>query len=97
MYLKGKMQVLDRKVGIAKSKTNKSAPVAAKAQKDPNIAKRQAKELTSVVSKLQRRLDRLEGLGSAGCDVLPPKFGWKDNGPGPTSGPGTPRARARAD
>ena len=66
MYLKGKIQILEREVQINKPKTNKGATVAAKAQKELDIAKREAKELSGVVTQLRRRLDKLEGLGSAG-------------------------------
>ena len=75
-----------------KTETSKSATVAAKAQKELDIAKRGAKELSGVVTQLQRRLDRLEGLGSAGSDKAPLESGSSDDGWGPGPGPGRPRA-----
>ena len=50
MYFRGKIQALEREIQINKTETNNSATVAAKAQKDLNIAKREAKELSGVVT-----------------------------------------------
>ena len=53
MYLKAKIQVLERDVQINKTETNKSARVAAKAKKQLDIAKGKVKELSGVVTRLQ--------------------------------------------
>ena len=63
LYLRGKIWVSESEVQIKTTETNKSATVATKAHKELGIAKREAKELSGVVIELQRRLDRLEGLG----------------------------------
>ena len=64
MYLKGKIQELEPEVQMNKTETNKSATVAAGAEKDLDTAERAAKQLSGLVTQLQRRLDRLEGLGA---------------------------------
>ena len=75
---------------------SKSAAVAAKAQKELDIAKFEAGKLSGVVTKLQRRLDRLEDPRSDGSDrPLPLESGSDDSwGPGPD--PGRSRGRTKA-
>ena len=92
VYLKERIQVLEREVYVNKTKTNRSATVAAKAQKELDTAKRDAKELSGMVTQRQRRLDKVEGLGSGGSDGPPVESGSLDNGWGPVLGPGGPRA-----
>ena len=91
-YVKGKIQVLERKVQMNKTKTNKSATVAAKVQMEQDIAKREAKELSGVVTQLQRRPDRPEGVRRAGSDRPPLELGSSDDGWGPGPNPRRPRA-----
>ena len=78
---------MDREVEINKTETNKSATVDAKAQKELDIAKREAKELSGRITQLQTRLDRLEGLGSAASDRPSLELGSSDDGRGPGPGP----------
>ena len=59
VYPKMKVCNLERGVQINEIEMGKSAAVAAKPQKEPNIAKFKAWKLSGVVTKLQRRLDRL--------------------------------------
>ena len=75
---------------INKTETNKCVTVDTKAQKELDITKREAKVLSSVVTELPRRLDRLEGPGSAGSDRRPLVSGSSDDGRGPGPGRGRP-------
>ena len=69
---------------INKTETNMSATVAAKGQKEVDIAKREARKLSGVVTDLQRRLDMSEDLGSAGSHQPSLDLGSDDGwGPGP--------------
>ena len=72
MYLKWKMWSLQREAQINNIEIGKSAVVAVKAPKELDIANFQAGKLRGVVTKLQRRLDRLEDLRSDGSDRPPP-------------------------
>ena len=97
MYLKGKVQVLEREVSINRTETNKSQTVAAEAKKALHIAKREAKELSGVVTELQRRLKKLEGLGLSGSDVPRSQLGLLDDSWGSGPGPGRPCAPGKAN
>ena len=66
--LKRKISTFERKGQINKIQISKDAAVAAKAQKELDRAKFQAEKLSGVVTKLQRRLVRLEDLRSDGSD-----------------------------
>ena len=66
--------------------------VAARAQKELDIARAETKSLTNVVSGLQERLDALEARGSVGSDHPPLESGSSDDGWGPGPGPGRPHA-----
>ena len=58
VYLKGKISNLEREAPMKKIEINKCAAVATKAQRELDIATYGAGKLNSVVTKLQRRLDR---------------------------------------
>ena len=92
MYLNGKTLDLNCEVHINKTETNKSVTVAAKAEKETDVAKREGKEQRGVVTQLQRRLVRPEGPGSAGNDRLPLGSGSLDDRWRTRSGPGRLRA-----
>ena len=74
----------------------KCAAVAAKAQKEVDITKFEAGKLSRVVSKLQRRLGRLEDLRSNGSDQLPPLESGTDDSRGPGPYPGRSSRRTEA-
>ena len=88
LYLKRRIWDLEREAQINKIEINKSAAVAAKAQIELDISTFLAQKLSCVVTKLQRRLDRLGDLRSDGSDRPPPlESGSDDNwGPGPDQG-----------
>ena len=92
MYLMGNIQALEREVRIKKTETNESAPVTTKAQKERDIANKEAKQPSGVVTKLRRKLDRPEGLGIAVSDRRPLESGSSDEGWGPRPGAGRPEA-----
>ena len=94
MYLKGKILALDREVPM--KETNKSATNATKAKKELEIANTEAKRLSGMVTKLQRRLDSLKGLGGAGGDRAPFDLGSSDEGWGPEPRRGRHRAPSGA-
>ena len=72
MYLKRRIWELEREARINNIEMGKSAAVAAKAQKELDIAKFEPRKLSGVVTRLQRRLDRLEDLRRDGSDRPPP-------------------------
>ena len=88
MYLKRSILELEREATINKMEIGKSAAVAAKAQKELDIAKFAAWKLSGVVTKLQRRLDRLGDLRRYSSDRAPAlESGSADSwGPGPDPG-----------
>ena len=61
------------------NETIKITWVATRAQKELDIAKAEAKFLSKVLSGLQRRLERLEGRGTDGSDLLPLEWGSDDD------------------
>ena len=75
---------------------SRSSPVTAKAQKELDIANFEAGKLSSVVTQLQRRLDRLEDLRSHGSDRPPPLESCSDNSWGPGPDPGRSAGRTKA-
>ena len=85
VYLKRRFWKLEHEAKINKIDIGKSAAVASKNQKELDIAKFEARKLSGVVTKLQRRLDRPEDLRSHGSDRPPPlASGSADSwGPGP--------------
>ena len=88
VYLKGEFGIEERDLQINKTET--------KAQKELNIAKREARELIAVVTELLKRLDRLEILGSGRSSRRPVELGPSDGGWRPGPGPGRPRAPSGA-
>ena len=79
-------------VDTGKSEMARISTVAARAQKDLDIARAETKSLTNVVSGLQERLDALEARGRVGSDHPPLESGSSDDGWGPGPGPGRPHA-----
>ena len=61
--------------------------VAARAQKELDIAWAETRQLNTVISGLQQRLDALEARGSVGSDHPPLESGSSDDGWGPGPGP----------
>ena len=106
MYLKRKIWNLKREARINMIQISKSALLTPKSQRKLDITKFEAGKLSGVVTKLQRRLDRLENLmssesdrRSSRSDPPPPLESDSENswGPGPepsTSGGciGAPRS-----
>ena len=80
------------KVDTGKVEMARISGVAARAQKDLDIARAETKSLTNVVSGLQERLDALEARGRVGSDHPPLESGSSDDGWGPGPGPGRPHA-----
>ena len=96
MYLKRKIWSLEREAQINTIEIGKSAAVAANAQKELDIAKSEAGKLSGVVTKLQRRLDRMEDLRSDGSDRPPPLESGSDDSWGRGPDPGRSRRRTVA-
>ena len=88
VFLRGKIQILEREAESSKNEAIRIAGVATKAQKELDIARAEVKQLSGTVRGLQRRVDRLEGIGSDGSDIPALELG-SDDGWGP--GPGTSR------
>ena len=84
--------MLELEVDTGKSEMARISTVAARAQKDLDIARAETKSLTNVVSGLQERLDALEARGRVGSDHPPLESGSSDDGWGPGPGPGRPHA-----
>ena len=93
-YLRRRVQLLELEVDTGKSEMARISTVAARAQKDLDIARAETKSLTNVVSGLQERLDALEARGRVGSDHPPLESGSSDDGWGPGPGPGRPHAPA---
>ena len=92
VYLRRRVQLLELEVDTGKSEMARISTVAARAQKDLDIARAETKSLTNVVSGLQERLDALEARGRVGSDHPPLESGSSDDGWGPGPGPGRPHA-----
>ena len=92
VYLRRRVQLLELEVDTCKGEMARISRVAARAQKELDIARAETKSLTNVVSGLQQRLDALEARGSVGSDHPPLESGSSDDGWGPGPGPGRPHA-----
>ena len=92
VYLRRRVQFLEREVDTGKGEMNRIARVAARAQRELDIARSETKSLNKVISGLQQRLDALEAHGSVNSDHPPLESGSSDDGWGPGPGPGRPRA-----
>ena len=92
VYLRRRVQLLELEVDTGKGEMARISTVAARAQKELDIARAETKSLTNVVSGLQERLDALEARGSVGSDRPPLESGSSDDGWGPGPGPGRPHA-----
>ena len=66
--------------------------VAARAQTELDVARAETRQLNTVISGLQQRLDALEARGSVRSDHPPLESGSSDDGWGPGPGPGRPHA-----
>ena len=84
--------MLELEVDTGKVEMARISTVAARAQKELDIARAETKSLTNVVSGLQERLDALEARGSVGSDHPPLESGSSDDGWGPGPGPRRPHA-----
>ena len=71
VYLRRRVFALECEVDTGKVEMARISGVAARAQKDLDIARAETKSLTNVVSGLQERLDALEARGSVGRDRPP--------------------------
>ena len=87
---------LEHEPKINKIEIGRSASVAAKAPKELDIAKYEAGKLNGVVTRLWRRLDRLEDLRSNRSDRPGPLKSRSDDSWGPGFDPGRSRRRTRA-
>ena len=67
-YLKKKTWKSEREAQIIKIEIGKSAAVAAKAENELDIARFEARQVSGVVTKLQRRLQRSQDLRISGSD-----------------------------
>ena len=92
VYLRRRVQLLELEVDTGKGEMARISRVAARAQKELDIARAETKSLNNVVSGLQQRLDALEARGSVGSDHPPLESGSSDDGWGPGPGPGRPHA-----
>ena len=92
VYLRRRVQFLEREVDTGKGEMKRIARVAARAQRELDIARGETKSLSKVISGLQQRLDVLEARGSVGSDHPPLESGSSDDGWGPGPGPGRPYA-----
>ena len=92
VYLRRRVQFLEREVDTGKGEMTRVARVAARAQRELDIARGETKSLNKVISGLQQRLDALEARGSVGSDHPPLESGSSDDGWGPGPGPGRPHA-----
>ena len=73
VYLRRRVQLLELEVDTGKGEIARISRVAARAQKELDIARAETKSLTNVVSGLQQRLDALEARGSVGSDHPSPE------------------------
>ena len=92
VYLRRRVQFLEREVDTGKGEMTRIARVAARAQRELDIARGETKSLNKVISGLQQRLDALEARGSVGSDHPPLESGSSDDVWGPGPGPGRPHA-----
>ena len=92
VYLRRRVQFLEREVDTGKGEMTRIAGVAARAQRELDIARGETRSLNTVISGLQQRLDALEACGSVGSDHPPLQSCSSDDGWGPGPGPGRPHA-----
>ena len=92
VYLRRRVQFLEREVDTGKGEMTRISEVAARAQRELDIARGETRQLNTVMSGLQQRLDALEARGSVGSDHPPLESGSSDDGWGPGPGPGRPHA-----
>ena len=92
VYLRRRVQFLEREVDTGEREMTRIARVVARAQRELDIARGETKSLNKVISGLQQRLDALEARGSVGSDRPPLESGSSDDGWGPGPGPGRPHA-----
>ena len=92
VYLRRRLQFLKPEVDTGKGERTRISEVAARAQRELDIARAETRQLNTVISGLQRRLDALEARGSVGSDHPPLESGSSDDGWGPGPGPGRPHA-----
>ena len=71
---------LECEVDTGKGEMARISKVAARAQKELDIARAETRQLNTVISGLQQRLDALEARGSVGSDHPPLESGSSDNG-----------------
>ena len=96
VYLRRRVQFLEREVDTGKGEMTRIAGVAARAQRELDITRAETRSLNTVISGMQQRLDALEACGSVGSDHPPLESGSSDDGWGPGSGPGRPHAPGKA-
>ena len=75
---------------MGKGEMTRISKVAARAQRELDIARAETRQLNTVISGLQQRLDALEARGSVGSDHPNLESGSSDDGWGPGPGPGRP-------
>ena len=92
VYLRRRVQFLEREVDTGKGEMTRIAGVAVRAQRELDIARAETRQLKTVISGLQQRLDALEARGSVSSDHPPLESGSSDDGWGPRPGPGRPHA-----
>ena len=80
---------LECEVDTGKGEMSRISKVAARARKELDIARAETRQLNTVISGLQQRLDALEARGSVGSDHSPLESGSSDDGWGPGPGPGS--------
>ena len=96
IYLRRRVQFLEREVDTGKGEMTRIARVAARAQRELDIARGGTRSLNKVINGLQQRLDALEARWSVSSDPPPLESGSSDDGWGPGPGPGRPHAPGRA-
>ena len=92
VYLRRRVQFLEREVDTGKGEMTRIAGVAAGVQRELDITRAETRSLNTVISGLQQRMDALEARGSVGSDHPPLESGSSDDGWGPGPGPGRPHA-----
>ena len=92
VYLRRRVKFLEREVDTGKGEMTRIAGVAARAQRELDIARAETRQLNTVISGLQQRLDALEARGSVGSDHPALESGSPDDSWGPGPGPGRPHA-----
>ena len=68
VYLRRRVQFLEWEVDTGKGEMTRISKVAARAQRELDIARAETRQLNTVISGLQQRLDALEARGEAGSD-----------------------------